>query len=138
MQTRKVLWLAISALICGAAVWLFLDARETWPRGEALDSALRLIAEEKANPRSMVAHTILANYQETHQNASRWSGLYWGFTWLATALSALAGFILKVESFLKNESEKKDLAALFAVLAAILVAVATGGDFQRKWQANRV
>jgi hypothetical protein len=29
------------------------------------------------------------------------------------------------------------VAALLAVIAAILIAISTNGDFQRKWQANR-
>ena len=53
-------------------------------------------------------------------------------------LSALAGVILKLEYFAKNDGLKKDLAAILAVSAAILGAISTNGDFQRKWQANRV
>jgi hypothetical protein len=46
---------------------------------------------------------------------------------------------LKVESIFKNsEQMKKDVAALLAVCAALLITISTSGDFQRKWQANRV
>jgi hypothetical protein len=41
----------------------------------------------------------------------------------------------KLESILRNEAIKKDVAA--AVAAAILITISTSGDFQRKWQANR-
>jgi hypothetical protein len=49
----------------------------------------------------------------------------------------LAGLVLKLESILKNEAVKKDVAAAFAVTAAVLITISTSGDFQRKWQANR-
>jgi hypothetical protein len=52
-------------------------------------------------------------------------------------LGALSGLVLKLESFLQDEKAKKDIAALFTVSAAIMITVSTGGDFQRKWQANR-
>jgi hypothetical protein len=120
------------------AVWWFFDDRESWPRGEALASALQPIVDKKSTDQALVARAILENYQETRRNASRWSGLYWGFSWAAAVLSALAGLVLKLESFLKNEGIKKDLAALLSVTAAILVTISTGGDFQRKWQANRI
>ena len=50
---------------------------------------------------------------------------------------ALAGLILKLET-ITNERMKKDVAAVLAVSAALLITISTGGDFQRKWQANRI
>lgn len=38
----------------------------------------------------------------------------------------------------KNEAVKKDVAAVFAVGAALLITISTSGDFQRKWQANGI
>ena len=61
-----------------------------------------------------------------------------GFTFTAAIFSALATLILKLESFIRNDSTKKDLAAALSVTAALLITISTGGDFQRKWQANRV
>jgi hypothetical protein len=87
---------------------------------------------------SLVAGAILGNFRESRSNASRWSAVYWGFTFAAAALSALAGLILKFEFIVRNEGLKKDVAAIFAVLAALLITISTGGDFQRKWQANRI
>lgn len=110
-----------------------------WPRSDALSVALQPLLNEQAGDQSLVASAILENYNETRSNAARWSGVYWGFTFLAATLSALAGLILKVESILKDRQEmKKDIAALLAVVSALLITISTSGDFQRKWQANRV
>jgi hypothetical protein len=109
-----------------------------WPRGEALAEALTPLITQESTDQSVVAKAILENYIETRSNASRWSGVYWGFTFLAATFSALAGLILKFETFLKNAETKKDVAALLSVGAALLITISTSGDFQRKWQANRI
>jgi len=121
-----------------AGTWWFLADRDTWPRGEALQVALRPLVDKQNSDQSLVAQAILNNYLETRANASRWSGIYWGCTFVAAALSALAALILKLETVIQNEGAKKDLAALFAVVAALLITISTSGDFQRKWQANRI
>jgi hypothetical protein len=128
--------LVLGALIAGA--WWFLQDRDTWPRGEALGTALSPLMEGKSSDPSLVARVIWDNYLETRANASRWSGLYWGMTFAAAVLSALAALVLKLETLIKNEGAKKDLAALLSVAAALLITVSTSGDFQRKWQANRI
>lgn len=110
----------------------------TWPRGNALAAALQPLLEQRNLDQSLVGRAILDNYKETRSNASMWSGVYWGFTFLAATCSALAGLILKFESILKNGELKKDVAALLSVGAALLITISTSGDFQRKWQANRV
>jgi hypothetical protein len=127
-------------LLCalGTGAWGIFRQRETWSRGEALRVALLPLIEKTNTDQSLVAGVILGNYSETRSNASRWSGIYWGCTFTAAALSALAGLILKFESVLKNkEGLRKDVAAVFAVSAALLITISTSGDFQRKWQANR-
>jgi hypothetical protein len=129
--TRALLVLLV--LVGGFFVW-----RACWPRGEALVTALQPMIEGKDADQSLVAQAIRDNYGETRKNASRWSGIYWGFTFVAAALSALAGLILKLESLASSEKLKKDLAATFSVVAAMLITISTSGDFQRKWQANRV
>ncbi|MFI4932084.1 MAG: hypothetical protein ACHP83_17705 [Burkholderiales bacterium] len=121
-----------------AGVWWFLQDRDAWPRGEALGAALRPLIEGKNSDQALVARAIWDNYLETRANASRWSGVYWGFTFTAAAFSALAALILKLETIIKNEGAKKDLAALLSVAAALLITISTSGDFQRKWQANRI
>lgn len=132
--------LVVVLLLCafGVGAWWFLRNRDNWPRGEALRVALHPLITKTNTDQSLVAGVILDNYREARSNASRWSGVYWGFTFAAAALSALAGLILKFESIVKNEGVKKDVAAFFAVGAALLITISTGGDFQRKWQANRI
>ncbi len=85
-----------------------------------------------------MARVIWDNYREARANASRWSGVYWGLTFAAAVLSALAALVLKLETFVKSEGTKKDLAALLSVAAALMITISTSGDFQRKWQANRI
>ena len=82
--------------------------------------------EKQNTEQSLVARAILDNYLETRANAARWSGVYWGFTFAAAVLSALAGLILKLETMVKNEGVKKDVAAAFAVAAALLITIRTG------------
>lgn len=106
-------------------------------QGDAVLRALHERIATSTGDQKLLGTAILDNFIETRKIASNWSGLYWGFAWVSAALSALAGVILKFESF-ANEKAKKDLAALFAVAAAILITVSTGGEFQRKWQANRI
>jgi hypothetical protein len=134
---RALTGVALLAVV-GAGVWWVLDDQGTWPRGDALGAALRPIVEGKNSEQALVARAIWDNYLETRANASRWSGVYWGFTFVAAAFSALAALVLKVETLIKSEGAKKDLAAVLSVAAALLITVSTSGDFQRKWQANRV
>src|SRR6266699_1527472 len=121
-----------------ALLWWFFAEGAGSLRGEALGVALASLIEKPNTDESLVARAILDNYIGTRTNASRWSGIYWGFTFVAAALSALAGLILKLESIVKNEAVKKDIAALFSVVAAVMITISTSGDFQRKWQANRI
>lgn len=133
MRTSRMLIYAIVITIIVAAFALY------WPRTDALCTSLQPLLSEKTGDQFQIASAILTNYQETRSNAARWSGVYWGFTFIAAIFSALAGFILKVESIFKNHQErKKDIAASLSVAAALLITLSTGGDFQRKWQANRV
>lgn len=134
----RVVASVLVATILVVAVYLFLHYRDSSPRGEALGAALQVLIEKQGTDLSLVARTILENYKETRANTERWSGIYWGITFLAATLSALAGVILKFEIILRSEPLKKDLAALFSVAAAVLITISTGGDFHRKWQANRI
>jgi hypothetical protein len=43
-----------------------------------------------------------------------------------------------LEFSLKNEAFKKDLAAILAMLAALLVTLSTVGGFHQRWAANRL
>jgi hypothetical protein len=53
-------------------------------------------------------------------------------------LSAVAALVLKLELLKKWPRHQNDLAATAATFAALLITLSTVGDFQRKWQANRV
>lgn len=135
--SRAVIGLIVAAILIGGG-WYFLDSRDAWPRGEALSVALRPVIEGKDADQALVAGAILGNYREARDNAKRWSGIYWGFTFAAAVLSALAALVLKLETPLfRTDASKKDIAALFSVATALLVTISTSGDFQRKWQANR-
>jgi len=127
-------------LLCalGVGAWWYLRNRDEWPRGEALRVALLPMINETNTDQSLVAGIILGNYSEVRSNAVRWSGIYWSFTFAAAALSALAGLILKFERIIEDKEVKKDVAAVFAVVSALLITISSGGDFQRKWQANRI
>jgi hypothetical protein len=156
MAIRKnLLWISFALLLvlAGAALYSFWHeeplpgdpsvqqaGQATGLHGLQGDALLRALNERigtSTGDQKMVGNAIRGNYIETRKIASNWSGMYWGFTWVSAALSALAGVILKLESF-ANEKAKKDWAALFAVSAAIFLTVSTGGEFQRKWQANRI
>ena len=134
---RALVGLLIVGVLIAAGWWLFQD-RDNWPRGEALGEALRPIVEGKNPDQALVARVIWDNYLETRANAARWSGVYWGLTFAAAVLSALAALVLKLETFVHSEGAKKDLAALLSVAAALMITISTSGDFQRKWQANRI
>ncbi len=135
----RVLIVLLAIGIVVAAALLFLKDRDTLQGGEALGVALTTLIEKNRNPeQALVARAILDNFHETRANAARWSGVYWGFTFAAAILSALAALILKLETFVRSESAKKDLAAVFSVAAALLITISSSGDFQRKWQANRI
>lgn len=136
-RARVVVGFLLLAVV-GVGAWCFLQDRDTWPRGDALGTALRPLIEGKNSEQALVARVIWDNYLETRANASRWSGLYWGLTFAAAVLSALAAVVLKLETIIKSEGAKKDIAAFLSVAAALMITISTSGDFQRKWQANRI
>ncbi len=121
-----------------AGVWWYVTNPSISPRSGALQAALNSMNDTPPSDRSLVATAILDNFLETRRNAAMWSGVYWGFTFIAALLSAMAAMILKLETFIRNEGAKKDLAAAFSIIAALLITISTSGDFQRKWQANRI
>ncbi len=137
-SARLITAIVLIAALATAVSWWVLENRNTWPRGQALADALTPVTLETDTDRALVAQTILTNYREVRANAKRWSGIYWGCTFVAALFSALAGLVLKLESLPLGEKAKKDIAAVLAVSAAILVTISTSGDFQRKWQANRI
>ncbi len=131
-------WLVVIFALVGVGWWA-LAGRDAWSRGEALGTALDPVISGSNPEQALVARAILDNYREARETAARWSGVYWGFTFAAAILSALAALVLKLEFFaFRTEAAKKDVAAVCSVAAALLITLSTSGDFQRKWQANRV
>jgi len=134
----RVLVGVVILFVLGVGIWWYFESRGTWPRGEALSGALRPVIEGAGTDQSLVARVILENYLETRTDALYWSGVYWGSTFTAATVSAVAGLILKFETIVKNEGVKKDIAAFLSILAALIITISSSGDFQRKWQANRI
>ena len=106
------------------------------PRDVAFQSTLQSLAEDPVSKVAVAA--IREAHEEARQNAIRWSGAYWSCIFLAAIMSALAGLILKLEWFIETEKLKKDLAAIFAVAAALLITISSSGDFEHKRHANRI
>jgi hypothetical protein len=132
-----VWWLIVLVVLAAIGLVALLMADNN-PRGGGLRAALDLVGKGDDKELALVAKALLSNYVETRTNAKNWSGIYWGFTFGAAALSALAGLVLKIDALIRDEGWKKDVAAICAVSAALLITISTSGDFQRKWQANRV
>jgi len=103
-------------------------------RGVALNGLPQLYpAESKA-----LAQLVIETYREYRANAARWSGVYFTCIFGSAFLSAMAGLVLKLELLQPWPRLRNDLAATSAILAALLITLSTVGDFQRKWQANRM
>jgi hypothetical protein len=81
---------------------------------------------------------VIKTYREYRGNAVRWSGVYFTCLFGSALLSALAGLVLKLEMLQAWPRLRNDFAATAAMIAALLVTLSTTGDFQRKWQANRI
>lgn len=113
------------------------------PRGAGLVAELERVNGSQpsttttAAPTTSSARLILTNYEEVRTNAKYWALTYWGMTFLAALLSAIAGLILKLDR-LRNHRSTNDVAATLAVVSALLITIITTGDFRMKWQANRL
>ena len=72
-----------------------------------------------------IGQIIFDSYNEYRADARNWSAVYFGCLFFSAACAALAGVVIKLEFFLKNEGFKKDLAAVLAMLSALLVTLST-------------
>lgn len=135
-SSRVIVVLCIVAAIAAIAAYVVWRAQA--PRSDGLQKALIAESASPAADRAMVARALESAFDETRTNATHWSGAFWGFSFAAATLGALAGLVLKLESLSWTDKVKKDVAASMAVLSALLVTISTSGDFQRKWQANRL
>jgi hypothetical protein len=130
-------WLMVTLLLIGIAVaiwWLSIRV----PRGKAVLENFPEFLKGLQGEQRRIGSIILDNYREYRADARNWSAVTFGSLFLSAALSACGGVILKLEFFLRNEHLKKDLAAVMAVLAALLVTLSTVGGFVDRWAANRL
>jgi len=81
-QTRKLFIVITVAIgVVALAVWW------CWPRTDALAAALKPLMDKPGDDQYVVAHAILDNFKETISIASKWSGVYWCFTFAAAELA---------------------------------------------------
>lgn len=129
---RPGLVLLIVLVVVPLAGWLIWNNL-----GQTRGVALGHIVGQTPAPLAGLAELISGAYHEYRANAVRWSFVYFGCLFGSAFLSALAGVILKLESFGRNEKRQRDLAALSAALAALLITLTSIGAFEQKWRANR-
>ena len=127
-----LLVIGIAALLVFGGAVIFGDA--SGYRGAAMRELPKLFPEENQK----MGGIVITSYREYRANAVRWSGAYFGCLFGSAFLSALAGLALKLELLQRWPRVRNDGAAAAAVLAALLITLSTTGDFQRKWQANRI
>ena len=134
MKLSARLIILIAAILALASVALVLpQVMAPESRGVALHDLPQLYSSEN----KLIGEIVIATYKEYRANAARWSGVYFGCLFGAAFLSALASLIIKLELLQAWPGLRNDLAATFAMLAALLITLSTTGDFQRKWHANR-
>jgi len=108
------------------------------PRGLGLLHTLPPLLPDLSKDEQRLGQIILDNYLEYRANARNWSAVYFGCLFFSAACAALAGLVIKLEFFLENDALKKDLAAVLAMLAALLITLSTVGGFHQRWWANRL
>jgi hypothetical protein len=138
-RRKRLLWTVVAILVAGAVIGIAKYALEV-PRGQDVDLITGFDQKSRLLPPSQydLAIVLATNYHEFRNNSVYWSGAYYGCLFLSAFLSAMAAFVLKLECFPNRPDRKKDLAALGATIAAVLITLSTVGNFQQKWQANRL
>lgn len=135
VSRRRIL--IVLALVLAGVLLVTLAVRslnDAQPRGAAMGDLPKLFPEKNKE----LGQVVIKTYHEYRGNAVRWSAAYFGCVFGSALFSALAGLLLKLEVLGSWPRLRNDLAASLAVLAALLVTLSTTGDFQRKWQANRI
>jgi hypothetical protein len=137
---RKGLISTVVAILVLAVVasisWYSVKA----PRGQDVDTITGFTQAPGLLPANQhdMGIVLATNYHEFRTNSMWWSFAYYGCLFFSAFLSAMAAFILKMECFPSRPERKRDLAALCATIAAVLITLSTVGNFQQKWQANRL
>ena len=135
---RRHLLAWVLTLVVIAALSVIGWQAVTTPRGSGLLQTLPALLPELPKDEQRLGQIILENYKEYRANARNWSAVYFGCLFFSAVCAALAGLVIKLEFFLKNEGLKKDLAAVLAMLAALLITLSTVGGFHQRWWANRL
>jgi hypothetical protein len=132
------IWLLFVGLLCATLYFAVVPFFEELlsHRSQALMDALASIGSGQRAP---LASAIKKNFVEIRSAAVHWSAVNWTFTFGAAICSALAGLVIKLESpaFKAREAQRKDAAAILAMIAALLMSISTAGAFHDKWSANR-
>lgn len=136
--SRAILIVALILLV-GVVAIVIWRAVET-PRGEAIAKIVGEGQDKGMLPddEKQLGLVVKTNYEEYQRNTMNWSVAYFSCLLLSAVFSAFAGFVLKIKAFNTAGVLKEDLAALLATTAALLITLSTVGDFQRRWQANRM
>ena len=135
-KRRSLTW--IVALLVVAAVAFAGWQAVCIPRGTAVLEALSSLLKELPMDEQRIGKIILDNYTEYRGNARNWSAVHFGCLFFSAVCAAVAGLVIKLEFLLKNDGLKKDLGAILAMLAALLITLSTVGGFHQRWWANRL
>jgi hypothetical protein len=135
-KRRLIPWVIALLLITAVAliVWKSLET----PRGLGLLNTFPKLLLEVPKEEQMIGQIIFDSYKEYRDDARNWSAVYFGCLFFSAACAASAGFVIKLEFMLKNESLKKDVSALLAMLSALLITLSTTGGFHQRWWVNRL
>jgi hypothetical protein len=134
LSTRVIVASAIVLLVIAAAVIITPRIISPENRGVALNDLPQMFPAKSKG----LGEIVIKTYREYRANATRWSGVYFTCIFGSAFLSAMAGLLLKMELLQRWPRLRNDVAAISAMLAALLITLSTVGDFQRKWQANRI
>lgn len=133
----RAMWIAIILIVAGIVIAGMAIAYvvERQPnRGVAMED----LADQFQPETKQMGGVIVKNYREYRGNTVMWSAAYFGCLFGSALLSAMSALLLKLELLGDRPKLRNDLAASLATVAALLVTLSTTGDFQRKWNANRM
>jgi hypothetical protein len=135
-RRRYLPWIVVLVLLVagGIVAWQAYVAE----RGSGLLHALDELLAGLPPDEQRIGRVIRESYVEYRNNARNWSAVYFGGLFFSAVCAALAGVIVKLEFLLEDEKLKRDLAALLAMVAALLITLSTVGGFHQRWLANRL
>ena len=136
LSLRFIVVAAVVLAVLGAAALILPQILAPESRGVGV--ALKQLPQLYPSETQPLGEVVLKTYWEYRTNSTWWSAVYFTCLFGSAFLSALAGLVLKLELLQAWPRFRNDLAATAAVLAALLITLSTAGDFQRKWQANRI